>query len=123
MTCFPIEDKKSENKARNPIMDRMQIKLAAIFFVALAIVGISPASAAIDTANITDAISVLGTVGAGFINVLKVIFVDNLSTIILLALIGIVLVLFSGFASMILKFAFSLIGQVGGGLERRYIKK
>jgi hypothetical protein len=83
---------------------------------------INGASATIDTANITDAIAVLGIVGSGFINVLKVIFVDNLGTIILLGLIGIILALFGGFANMILKFAFSIIGNIGSDLGRKYGK-
>lgn len=120
MTLFPYKHKPII-KANNPLMNRMVIRLGMLLFVAMSVVG--TASATIDTANITDAISVLGTVGAGFIDVLKVIFVDNLSTIILLALIGVVLMLFAGFARMILKFAFSMIGNVGQGLHERYGRK
>jgi len=120
MTCFPIEEKKSEKVARNPAMTRMIITIASVFFVSMLLVG--SASATIDTANITDAIAVLGIVGAGFIDVLKVIFVDNLGTIILLGLIGIILAMFGGFARMILTFAFSLIGNIGGSLNNKYIK-
>ncbi len=123
MSCFPIEEKKAEHKAKNPAVNRMPITLAAIFFVALAVIGIAPASAAIDTTNITDAINLIGTVGSAFITALGTIFVDNLGTILTLVAVGIVIMVFSGFGAMIVRFAFSLIGNIGQEMDHRFIKR
>lgn len=101
---------------------KADITRISLSIAVMATMMIGGASAAIDTTNITDAINVLGIVGAGFINVLKVIFVDNLSTIILLSLIGVVLMLFGGFAQVILKFAFSMMSNIGGKLDHKYNK-
>jgi hypothetical protein len=80
----------------------------------------SSASATIDTANITDAINLIGTVGSAFIRALGTIFVDNLGVILTLVAVGIVIFVFGGFGQMIVKFMFSLFSNIGSKMDQKY---
>ncbi len=84
---------------------------------------VSTVSATIDTTNITDAINLIGTVGGAFINALKTIFVDNLGTILTLVAVGIVIMVFTGFGQVIVRFAFGLLGSMEQKMAEKYHKK
>ena len=78
---------------------------------------VSTASATINTANITDAIALIGTVGGAFITALGTIFVDNLGTILTLVAVGVVILVFGGFGKLIVKFMNGMLGNLTGQMS------
>jgi len=88
-----------------------------VLLVTLAFVG--SASAVIDTANITDAIDLIGTVGSSFIGALSTIFVDNLGTILTLVAVGVVILVFGGFGKMIVSFMMGIFGNMTNNIKKQ----
>ncbi len=69
--------------------------------------------------SISNAVSLIGTVGSSFIQALGTIFVNNLGVILTLVAIGIIIFVFSGFGQMIMGFMKTLFTNVSENMKKK----